>query len=281
MHNSWTKMRANSTSARRLGVAEALAHDLEQCVRATAATVADFSSVYTDHCLPPAEKTGLQAQKLQATLRDMRARHGYASALWCAFYAMPMPAWPYMDEWYHRLLCPWEQHRGYCGLGGPNLLGGDEIHGEPAPGGGEQQKYWAQLLTMSCGLCARLRGRLGPPPYTAGRPIRNRDAGGREWVNQWDLHSFGVWLAGDIQSWDGFDVPRVIELIYRYRVTNGEVLHGFVWQSLASLAPPADLVGWVAAACASSWNVDSTFAPRTEAKLECAHGQLPIFTLKV
>ena len=88
----------HSSPARRLGAAENLAHDLEQCIRATAANIAELAGTYDDHCLPPAEKAALEAKAFEATLTGMRARHGYAAALWCAFYAVPMPGWPYMAD---------------------------------------------------------------------------------------------------------------------------------------------------------------------------------------
>ena len=82
-----------------------------------------------------------------------------------------------------------------------------------------------------------------------------------------------MWLAADVKLWGGWDAPRVIELVYRYRVTNGEVLHGFVWESLAALPASADTIKFVGAACGRSWGLDASWDAGLgpHSALECAH----------
>lgn len=160
------------------------ASDVIKCITDASEIIAS-TDFFGDHCQSPAERDALQAERLRSTLGRMRGSHGYAATLWCAYYATPFPSWPFGDEWYRNLLCPWGGRMKHCQLGQTATFDKDEIHGEAAPGNGEQRKYREQLLTMSCGLCQHLHDKLGPPPFTGGRPVANTDAGGRPWVNQW------------------------------------------------------------------------------------------------
>ena len=111
------------------------------------------------------------------------------------------------------------------------------------------------------------------------------------WVG-WDMHPFGVWYANTLwpsqvppaaarashatvrtprtahrspptaHLWRGRqlgDVEPTLSRIAEYRITNGEILHGFVWQSLIQLKkeqPWADPAEWVYRACGPVWKFD-------------------------
>eukprot|EP00308_Calcidiscus_leptoporus_P019525 CAMPEP_0119364506 /NCGR_PEP_ID=MMETSP1334-20130426/11420_1 /TAXON_ID=127549 /ORGANISM="Calcidiscus leptoporus, Strain RCC1130" /LENGTH=57 /DNA_ID=CAMNT_0007380223 /DNA_START=16 /DNA_END=186 /DNA_ORIENTATION=- len=55
---------------------------------------------------------------------------------------------------------------------------------------------------MSCALCTELRRRVGRAPYMLPEPDVDEDplyqAMRNGWVNQWDVHAFGEWLARDM-----------------------------------------------------------------------------------
>ena len=81
---------------------------------------------------------------------------------------------------------------------------------------------------MSCGLCGHLRHRLGKPPFMLDpAPIESADA--HLFTANWDFHPFGAWLANDAAA-HGRDVDDIVGKINMWRASNGEEIHGFLWQ---------------------------------------------------
>ena len=253
------------------------ADDLERCIRETADEVARTAPHWADHCETPGRKTSFQAGRLGTTLGPLKDRWGYAASLWCAFYASAMPhGWPYDfmargSFGYDRLMCPDDRR-----CSGHEELGPNEHQGVPYTGN-QKNKYRTDMFSPSCALCARLRSRLGKPPFIAPSPIDNdaRYKSMREqWVNQWDIHAFGEWHASHEWPSQREDPRSHMEAFARYRITNGEDTHGFLWGSLGLLGrehPSDDPVEWVAKACESSFRLDASRATG-ESTWECAHG---------
>ena len=249
---------------------ELFADALEQCIRNTAAGVAAAFPTWANSCMPPTEKIDLQAALLSRTLASIRDSYGYPGALWCAFYSVRMtgkeydpnsdqPNNPNFPDWYHTLLCPYDL----------DTCGSDELgkHGNEWEGvsvaefatnqnaqyathpckmdksvsadstltWAEQCKYVAleeNRRTMSCGLCGHLERKLGKAPFMVAPPPVNDPANEHLYTANMDFHPFGAWLAND-GKWD---VNKTVRLIHTWKVSNGEEMHGYLWQSLRLLA---------------------------------------------
>ena len=52
----------------------------------------------------------------------------------------------------------------------------------------------------------------------------------------WDFHPFGAWLANEAAANNASNVTEVVELINNWKASNGEEMHGYLWQSLRLLA---------------------------------------------
>ena len=223
------------------------ADDLEQCIRQAAHEAASSFQQWGDGCLPRTEKVDVQAAVLAKSITPFEKKYGYQAALWCNFYSTrmnekldpnnPQPNNPNYGDWYWSLLCPWPLDQ--CG-NEPMGLHGDEHHGVPIEWSTTQNwKYLGeQRRTMSCGLCGRLRDRLGDAPFT--QPLAKVNDPGREnWYgNVWDMHPFGAWLANERHK-QGWDLAETVDKISKYRASNGEEIHGFAWQSTRLLAVDA------------------------------------------
>ena len=160
---------------------------------------------------------------------------------------------------------------------------GDEARGVALERVGPARAYRVEMYGMSCALCAELRRRLGAPPYVLPTAVdddaryrrmglANASAG---WVNLWDVHTFGLWLATELWPSQRTDPSAALEEIHRYRISNGEEIHAFLWGSMALLAehePPGfDPLPWVVRACDRSFALDAR-GPNAESMWECAHG---------
>ena len=230
------------------------ARDLERCIREHAAVAAARFTEYGDSCLPPTEKIDRQAVVYEETLKDIHAKYGYTGALWCAFYSLRMtgreydpndtqPNNPNFSDWYASLLCPWNlEECGYAELG----THGDEWNGVSVEGAPNQNaQYLTTPLdefvpdepdrrTMSCGLCGHLQRKLGDPPFIVEpEPVSGPNAA--LFTANWDFHPFGAWLANDAAA-NGGDVDDIVKHINIWRASNGEEIHGFLWQSTRLLA---------------------------------------------
>ena len=241
---------------------------LEECISQMATQVARTSTTWADHCESVTDKMVFQSQELRDTLTPMYRRHGYTGALWCAFYTGGWPMGWTDGDWYKDFLCPEESGHRWCS--GHDELGGNEAEGVRTEQGGHE----VPIRAMSCALCQHLKGRFGPAPFNLqAAPIPSpahaadrykgmaqawEDAlGGKGYWDRWpgwDMHGFGVWYAETLwpQQLDDAKLATTIKKIATHRLTNGEVLHGFVWASLALLrsqASPLDPSAWAARAC--------------------------------
>ncbi|KAL1508522.1 hypothetical protein AB1Y20_004622 [Prymnesium parvum] len=241
------------------------ANALEQCIRETAAAAAASHPSWANSCMPPTQKIDLQAAVLRRTLASIRERYGYSGALWCAFYSVRMtgleydpnsqqPNNPNIFDWYNTLVCPYDVDE--CG---DDELGkyGDEWEGvsvaehatnqnmqyvthpckvdKPVPAGlamtwDEACQYINledQRRTMSCGLCGHLKRKVGKAPFTITPPPPNDPGNEHLYTGNMDFHPFGAWLANDA----GFGVDETVRLIHTWRASNGEEMHGYLWQS--------------------------------------------------
>ena len=141
--------------------AKAFVADLERCIRDTAAVIATTAPRWADRCESPGSKASLQAEQLSPTLAPLRRKHGYAAAVWCAFYSTYMPhGWPYdyLQAYqggfgYAALLCP--RRPPLLRPGAAERQRGAR-RGVPGRAGG---RYNVQLFSMSCALCQTLRAR--------------------------------------------------------------------------------------------------------------------------
>ena len=172
---------------------------------------------------------------------------------------------PNIKDWVDSLMCPWNLNE--CG---DEALGahGDEWRGVPAstaPNVNAQYPvknnpqaaafnriFEPKRRTMSCALCAHLRRQLGkapllldPPPID--EPGHGYDEGDEHlYTANWDFHPFGAWLANEAarvahvgrfsQMQRDVAVGEVVDLIHEWKVSNGEEMHGFLWQSTRLLA---------------------------------------------
>ena len=105
--------------------------------------------------------------------------------------------------------------------------------------------------TMSCALCARL-ARTFPGGAPVGAPdLIEANLGIRysldgvledereQFTAWWDMHAFGAWLAnlaGRNGNDGDFSREALVDNINLYKASNGEEIHGFLWQSLRLLA---------------------------------------------
>ena len=129
-----------------------------------------------------------------------------------------------------------------------------------------------QRRTMSCGLCGHLKRKLGPAPFIIEPPPPNDPGREHLYTANMDFHPFGAWLANDagfgvdetvgaahvhanaLMQWRAvpavsLDCPaahrrsppraravRQVRLIHLWKASNGEEMHGYLWQSLRLLA---------------------------------------------
>jgi len=229
----------------------AFATDLERCIRTHATEAATTFPQWGKSCMPPTAKIDIQASIYEKTLAPIEAKWGYTGALWCAFYSLRMtgaeydaksdqPNNPNFGDWHRSLLCPWN-----ITVCGQETLGshGHEKNGVPAAWGEELLN--AQYLTnpddqfvpaepkrrtMSCGLCGHLERQLGKPPFIVD-PEPVDDPGAEHlYTSNWDFHAFGAWLANE-DARHGRAWQPTVENINIWRASNGEEIHGYLWQS--------------------------------------------------
>ena len=254
-------------SSWQLELSRNFADALEQCIRNAAAEAAASLPQWGDACMPPTQKIDLQAKVLDGTLASIHDAYGYTGALWCAFYSLRMtgaeydpndtqPNNPNIFDWYDTLLCPWNVDAEVIAKnGGTGMPCGDEelgLHGnewEGVPAVWAQRQNAQYLITptdpyvqdepdrrtMSCGLCGHLKRRLGPPPFFVDPPAVVDP--GREdlYTANMDFHPFGAWLANNAAR-HGRSSDDIVRLINVWRASNGEEIHGYLWQSLRLLA---------------------------------------------
>ena len=201
------------------------ATDLEQCIRDQAAAVAASAADWGDRCRSLTNKMDMQVEVMHATAHKMFVVHGYTGAAWCTFYTTVMSELPYYRDWREHMLCPWFDGEDCL----QDQLGkhGEEAEGVPQEWGRDKRKdgqfnrgeMRLGTRVMSCGLCGHLSRVLGTAaPFRATFPSgyhvarlqahRESDAGVegpdrcnpgdplcQNWWNEWDMHTFGVWLA--------------------------------------------------------------------------------------
>jgi len=234
------------------------ANALVSCIQQSAQAAADSFHEWGSVCLPPTEKIDKQAAVLSQHLPQIQARYGYPAALWCAFYSVRMtgaeydpndvqPNNPNFPNWYTTLLCPWQ-----LDVCGKESLGyhDDEWHGSPVawvPLEDQNPQYMTFMAdeyspsepdrrTMSCGMCGYLRRALGAPPYmVTPDPTSYAHVNTELMAANWDMHPFGAWLANDAVL-HGRNTDEVVANINTWRASNGEEIHGYLWQSLRLLA---------------------------------------------
>ena len=234
------------------------AADLEKCIRDHAAEAAASVPIWGSACMPPTEKIDHQAAIYTRTLNPIRDKYGYTGALWCAFYSVRMtgkefdpnsdqPNNPNFADWYATLVCPWDVET--CGR---DKLGmhGDEWKGVPAVWGTNMNAQYMPVpeddyvedepdrRTMSCGLCGHLLRQLGKPPFKLEPPPITNDPGKEHlYTNNWDFHPFGSWLANEAAAHpQTTKILNIVADIHNWKATNGEEMHGYLWQSLRLLA---------------------------------------------
>ena len=180
---------------------------------------------------------------------------------------------PNFDVWYTQLMCPWNFPQD-CG-GSDDELTDNEVEGQLvcpqyeignparcAPNQHPQYAIWPgnaapyqnndpTRRTMSCALCGRLKR-----TFPAGAPVGSPDlieasigvAYSLEGVPDderhhftawWDMHAFGAWLANTAARNGHHGVwsrDHLVEKINLFKASNGEEIHGYLWQSLRLLA---------------------------------------------
>ena len=153
--------------------------------------------------------------------------------------------WPYSPRFFgYTFVCPELYGHRTCRADAPLAALGDESRGVALERVGPARAYRVEMYGMSCALCAELRRRLGAPPYVLPTAVdhdaryrrmglANASAG---WVNLWDVHTFGLWLATELWPSQRTDPSAALEEIHRYRISNGEEIHAFLWGSMALLA---------------------------------------------
>ena len=178
---------------------------------------------------------------------------------------------PNFDVWYKQLMCPWDFPKD-CGASDEELTE-HEVEGQMvcpqksigdpakcAPHQHPQYEIWSPKpfqtneplrRTMSCALCGRLsrtfaagapvgapdliKANVGVEYSLKGVPEEERE----HYTAWWDTHAFGAWLAngaaknGHTGMWDR---DALVEKINLFKASNGEEIHGFLWQSLRLLA---------------------------------------------
>lgn len=151
---------------------------------------------------------------------------------------------PNFADWYASLVCPWDVDR--CG-NQPLGARGDESRGVSAIGAPHMNAQYMPIpkddfvqdepdrRTMSCALCGHLKRKLGEPPFKLDAPPIINDPGREHlYTANWDFHPFGAWLANVIAPAEG--VMKVVRQINIWKASNGEEIHGFLWQSTRLLA---------------------------------------------
>eukprot|EP00964_Phaeocystis_antarctica_P115716 scaffold79681_cov69-Phaeocystis_antarctica.AAC.3 len=206
-----------------------------------------------------------QARQMEPVLGPLHDAHGYSAVLWCSMYTGGWPMGWTDGDWYADYLCPEANGHRWCS--GHDDLGEAEAAGVRTGEGGTDQRENGgsdmRIRTMSCALCARLKKRFGVAPFNGRvQPIPSprqamvgaqaRRFGGMaetweqklgeskgywdRWVG-WDMHAFGMWFAR--ARWpaqlDEVQLAADILQIAAHRLDNGEVLHAFIWQTLALL----------------------------------------------
>ena len=92
------------------------------------------------------------------------------------------------------------------------------------------------------------------------------------------MHAFGVWLANDAAARETAPLT-VLQLIVKWRVTDGEEIHGYLWHSAtllgqtaaaAGTATPAEIEAHVLALCQTTWAPDEERS--TQTRWDCSHG---------
>jgi len=262
--------------------------DLETCIRSNAHEIARTAMEWSDRCAPPKYLADHAKHQLNAALEPIRQKHGYAAALWCAFFTAKMTDLPFYGQWRDKLLCPWpedwnckdepigkhgDEAKGVPAAWAPTMQGAvdnDLNRGDPLDG----------LVAMSCGLCGHLERTFGKAPYnevasypseyhTSSRLKRMRSeglfAGHQGWWNEWDTHAFGAWVANDMAS-HGRGVEETVLAIHNHRITNGEEIHGFVGEAIRQLSgTQVDHLHYAARLCTPS----QTFSGMTQ--WSCRH----------
>jgi hypothetical protein len=149
---------------------------------------------------------------------------------------------PNFPDWYVSLLCPWD-----LDVCGDEPLGhnGKEWEGISPRGSTHQNAQYLtdppdpyvpgepDRRTMTCGLCGHLKRRLGKPPLFASTPAITTHP--ELFTSNWDFHPFGAWLANEAAQ-HGHKVEEVVRDIHVWKASNGEEMHGYLWQSLRLLA---------------------------------------------
>lgn len=249
--------------------------DLETCIRSNAHEIARTAMEWSDRCAPAKYLSDHAKHQLNAALEPIRQNHGYAAALWCAFYTAKMTDLPFYGQWRDKLLCPWpedwncrdeplgkhgDEAKGVPAAWGPTMQGAvdnDLNRGDPVDG----------LVAMSCGLCGHLERTFGKAPFievasypseyqTSSRLKRMRSegwfAGHQGWWNEFDNHAFGAWVANDMAA-HSRDVEETVLGIHLHRITNGEEIHGFVGEAIRQLSgTQIDHVHYAARLCTPS-----------------------------
>ena len=162
---------------------------------------------------------------------------------------------PNFADWYASLLCPW--HLEKCGneplgMHGPESKG---VSALAAPKDKMNAQYFPKpkddyvqdeplRRTMSCGLCGHLERKLGKPPFKLDPPTvssvvgpisqRTYKEADALYTANWDFHPFGAWLANYLDKKIG--TPSVVKHINNWKTSNGEEMHGYLWQSTRLLA---------------------------------------------
>ena len=181
---------------------------------------------------------------------------------------------PNFDDWFTHLLCPWNFPKE-CGASDAELSANEE-EGVPVCKLGRKLESLKQPMcapnqhtqytifpannkvkdepdrrTMSCALCGRLMRTflMGAP---VGAPGNIKAAIGIEYSLQgvpknrqhmftawWDMHPFGAWLANEAAKHmhqSPWSIEELVNNINVWKASNGEEIHGFLWQSLRLLA---------------------------------------------
>jgi len=178
---------------------------------------------------------------------------------------------PNFDIWYKQLLCPWNFPTD-CGASDSELTDNEAAGqlvcprwaiGNPAlcaPNQHPQYEIWSKnpyqqndpnRRTMSCALCGRL-SRVFPAGAPVGAPdlieanigVKYSLANVTEeekhhFTAWWDMHAFGAWLA-NLAARRGHKGKlarnNIVANINLFKASNGEEIHGYLWQSLRLLA---------------------------------------------
>ena len=225
---------------------------------------------------------------------------------------------PNFDVWYKQLMCPWnvpddcgasDDELGIDEASGVLVCAADANGGpstDPAKCAPNQhpqyaifptdpmQNYDKKRRTMSCALCGRLR-RTFPAGAPIGAPdLINASIGleysldgvpedeHHQFTAWWDMHAFGAWLA-NMAARNGkrgiWDPDQIVSNINLFKASNGEEIHGYLWQSLRLLAydtgtlegnrlaepPHKTAVNYAHKVCQPTWWVSS------QSLNDCAH----------